>query len=375
MPADSIIKTAKPTFGEWKSREPEQEIAVLMSGGVDSSSTALLLQREGWRVVGITMEIPIAEGCSYADSCCGGQAAVVCHYLDIPHYFLDTTDAFQKLVIERFRHSYKNGYTPNPCIDCNSYLKFTAVWDFIEKQFGIHYLATGHYARISSENDKFFLHRGVNLQRDQSYFIYGIPPHRLPYLRLPMGEYKDKDTVRRLAADAVLPVADKPDSMELCFAGENNYRSALGEVENQPGSVLTANGEKIGEHQGIEKYTVGQRRGLGIPWSEPLYVIALDRKKNAVIVGPRSKAVRRLVTARTMNVLLPEKMKAKTYLFGKVRSYTQPAACQVIEISENEFSVAFETPQFAPAPGQHLVLYDSDDNVVAGGEISTPPAE
>lgn len=367
----NIIKKAIPSFGKWQSKNPEREIAVLMSGGVDSSTTALLLQQQGWRVVGITMEIPVAEGCSYANTCCGGQAAVVCRHLGIEHYFLDTNDAFHELVIERFRRSYKNGYTPNPCVDCNSYLKFTAVWDFLESQFGIRYLATGHYGRIVETDNSYFLKRGVDLQRDQSYFIYGVPPHRLPYLRLPMGDYADKETVRRLAADALLPVAERPDSMELCFAGEDNYRAALGETENKPGPILSTAGEKLGEHNGIEHYTVGQRRGLGIAYQEPLYVVALDPKRNAVIAGTREKALQRHVRARTMNTLQPEKLKSGTLLSGKIRSYTPPATCRVEDVSGSGFSVEFDQPQFAPAPGQHLVLYDSSENVVAGGEIES----
>ena len=363
------ISIASRPFGEWQSTDPEREVAVLMSGGVDSSTTALLLQRRGWRVLGITMEIPVAEGCSYAGTCCGGQAAVVSHHLGIPHYFLDTDAAFRELVIERFRQSYQRGYTPNPCADCNELLKFRAVWDFIEQQFGVYYLATGHYAQVRNENGTPLLSRGEDTSRDQSYFIYGVPRNRIPHLLLPMGTLA-KDEVRRIAADAAIPVADRADSMELCFAGEDNYRKALKEAAMQPGDIVNLEGECLGRHNGIENYTVGQRRGLGIAAGEPLYVIKLCPEDNTVVVGTREQAFQSRVKAVELNVLMPESMTPGIELLGKIRSYSSPAACNLVNVKDDRMTVEFQTPQFGPAPGQRLVLYDEEGHVVAGGRIS-----
>lgn len=360
-----------PSFEAYKPISADRDVAVLMSGGVDSSTTALVLKEQGWNVLGITMKLPVAKECVQPAPCCGGRAAVVAHNLGVAHYFLDAAAVFNRHVIERFRNSYARGLTPNPCADCNQFLKFGAVWDLLEQEFGIQYLATGHYAQIVHENDGYFLKRGVDRRRDQSYFIYGVPPRRVPYLILPMGSMNGKDDVRARAAEASLPVADRPDSMELCFAGEGDYRNALGHVaEENEGPILDTAGNRLGTHSGVWNYTIGQRRGLGIATGEPMYVVAINPVKNSVTVGPRDEAFRREVVAYHLNVLQPDRIILGAEFEAKIRSYNKPAPCHITNFSPNSVHVKFREPQFAPAPGQRLVLYDREGRVVCGGEIS-----
>ena len=358
-----------PTLEPWKSGDnPEKDIIVLMSGGVDSSATALLLKEDGWNVVGVTMKIPVAESCDVKRSCCGVEAAYVSRDLGIPHYYLDVRDAFEKLVIEKFRHSYEEGRTPSPCIDCNTLFKFGLVWDFLEESFRVSHLATGHYARMVHSDSQSCLARASDKSRDQSYFLYGIPRRRLEHLVLPLGEFT-KPEVRELTHKAHLPVARRQDSMELCFAGEGDYRNALDGSSARKGSILDINGNVLGEHEGIANYTIGQRKGIGIAGGKPLYVIRINAIENTITIGTQEDITESIVHAEEVNILIPEKLVLGERLYGKIRSQGEPTGCTVVEVSESKMSVEFDTPQFAPTPGQRLVLYDDNENVVAGGVI------
>jgi tRNA-specific 2-thiouridylase len=230
--------------------DPERDIAVLMSGGVDSSVTALTLKEAGWNVVGITMRLPVAESCNFKRSCCGMEAAYVCRDLEIPHYFLDVREEFREHVIEAFRRAYAAGLTPSPCVECNTVFKFGMVWDFIEREMGIDRIATGHYAQIKEVDGTWSLARAAQKIRDQSYFLYGIKAERLKHLALPLGGM-NKEDVRQKAAESRLPVARRQDSMELCFAGEGDYRNALGAAGREPGNIVDPQGRVIGRHAGI----------------------------------------------------------------------------------------------------------------------------
>ncbi len=387
-------------------RDADRQIVVLMSGGVDSSVTAHLLRELGWDVLGVTMRIPVACKTDKR-GCCGAEAAYVCGQLQIPHYFVDVTEAFNELVIERFRSDYGRGFTPNPCVDCNTFLKFMLVWDLVEKELGIHHLATGHYAEIRNGR----LRRGSNLEKDQSYFLYGIPRQRLPYFHLPLAELK-KDRVRTIATEIGLGVADKPESMELCFAGEDDYRNALNHGE-QPGDLVDMQGNVIGTHKGIAHYTLGQRRGLGYAAGEPVYVARIDAEKNIVALGTKDEIHHAIVHANELNVLVPEDMADGAKLSGKLRSYGTPTQpCEIVEYDiesktnfvraqpscqsresgnpassmdprlrggdkyqtqpdlSSKITVRFDEKQFAPSPGQKLVLYNDNEEVVCGGTIS-----
>ncbi|MFH0911330.1 MAG: tRNA 2-thiouridine(34) synthase MnmA [Planctomycetota bacterium] len=352
----------------WKLREPEKTAAALMSGGVDSSLAAALLLEAGWDVVGVTLRIPSLS--SDAESpCCSDEAVFVAESLGIPHLFLETEEAFAADVIEPFRRAYRQGRTPNPCVDCNTRLKFRRAWSVLEERLGIRHLATGHYARVLEEAGRAFLARAQDLSRDQSYFVYGVPRERLPFLHLPLGELA-KDAVRRMARERGLHVAERRDSMELCFAGEGNYRAVLGvEKEGEPGPILDLEGRRIGTHRGIGNYTIGQRRGLGMAAGEPRYVLRIDLASNALVVGTRAEASQREVKAGRLNVLMPDALVPGARLLGKIRSLSDAAPCRLLRFEEDEIAVRFDEPQFGPTPGQHLVLYDESGRVTAGGTI------
>ena len=368
------IELMPPSFSPWSPKKARsKQIAVLMSGGVDSSVAAHLLKEDGWDVLGITMKIPVS--CSSSSrGCCGADAAFVCNALDIPHYFVDVTEAFEQLIIEPFRRSYAKGQTPNPCVDCNTLLKFSLVWDFLEEAFEIGYLATGHYARVTETGGQVRLSRAEDKAKDQSYFLYGIASEKLPRFVLPLGELT-KEQVRSIAAQLNLSVADKPESMELCFAGEGDYRAALtGNEANQHGDITDMQGNKIATHKGIANYTLGQRRGVGFAGGQPLYVGRIDAETNTIALGTREEVSSRTIRANQINVLIPEELVTGRQVYGKIRSYGDPQPCKVVNASREHIAAEFDQAQFAPCPGQKLVLYDTADNIVAGGTISPKTA-
>lgn len=366
-----MIELMPPSLEPWApTQDVSRQVAVMMSGGVDSSVCAHWLQEAGWDVLGITMKIPVA--CDTGKrGCCGADAAFVCHELGLPHYFVDVTADFRQAIIEPFQAAYARGQTPNPCIDCNTVLKFQRVWDLLEQRFGIQYVATGHYARVVHDPAKgqSILCRGHDPQKDQSYFLYGVPAHRLPYLMLPLGDLT-KGKVRELAKAQGLCVADKPESMELCFAGEGDYRVALDEKANAPGDLLDMAGQKIGQHKGISHYTLGQRKGIGYAGGQPLYVGRIDAQANTVSLGTREQVCTDRVHVDRLNILDPSALSQGQVTGAKIRSYGAPYRCRIAQSTDTTLEVQFDAPQFAPSPGQRLVLYGHDDQVVAGGVIT-----
>ncbi|MHC4165503.1 MAG: tRNA 2-thiouridine(34) synthase MnmA [Planctomycetota bacterium] len=363
------MKLMEPSFGPWQpQRDRSRQIAVLMSGGVDSSVTAHLLRQQGWDVLGVTMKIPVSCEANVR-GCCGADAAFVCNELGIAHYFVDVTTDFEKLIIERFRQSYGRGETPNPCVDCNTILKFALLWDFLEEEFGIRHLATGHYARVSETAGRTYLGRAKDKTKDQSYFLYGIDSGRLPGFVLPLGEMT-KEQVRSTARELNLTVAEKAESMELCFAGEGDYRAALiGAEADRAGDITDMQGNKIGTHKGIANYTLGQRKGIGFAGGIPLYVGRIDAGANTIALGTREEISFSTVRANRVNTLIPEELVAASSVFGKIRSYGDPVPCRITDVGADDMTVEFDEPQFAPCPGQRLVLYNEDDNIIAGGTI------
>jgi tRNA-specific 2-thiouridylase len=350
-------------------------IAVLMSGGVDSSLCAHILKEAGWNVMGLTMKIPVS--CNEHLKSRGADAAVlrlhsgkaVCKQLNLPHYFVDVTTAFTELIIEPFRQSYRQGLTPNPCAGCNAKLKFGLLWDFLQEKLGINHIATGHYARVVKTNGRTYLARAADKSKDQSYFLYGISPGRIEKLVFPLGDFT-KQQVRSMAASLNLPVAERPESMELCFTAEGDYRGLFEDAElNRHGQIQDMQGRTIGTHKGITNYTIGQRRGVGFAGGQPLYVAGLNANTNTITLGKREEVSHSIIQADQINVLIPELLRPGQSLSGKVRSYGQVHPCEVIEFSEENLTVRFDQPVFAPCPGQKLVLYDRQENIAAGGTI------
>jgi len=356
------------SFEDWvPDPEKPRRVAMLMSGGVDSSVSAYLLKKDGWDVVGFTMKIPVA--CDSGPAGCGGaDATAVCKELDIPHYFIDVKAAFEKLVIAPFRQAYAKGITPNPCADCNALMKLSLVWDTIKSHFDIDYLGTGHYVRVVNRCGQYRLAMGLDKGKDQSYFLSGIKAERLSRMLFPLGEYS-KDQIRKLAGEINLSAADKPESMELCFAGAGDYRDALEEKSKQTGDLLDIDGNVIDTHKGVSNYTIGQRRGLGYASSCPLYVAKIDAVNNTVTLGKKEEVFTDVIAADRVNVLIPEELDESVEMFGKIRSTGSPRACRFVSFDDGVLTVKFDEPVFASTPGQKLVVYNGNEEVIAGATI------
>ncbi|MBN2589443.1 MAG: tRNA 2-thiouridine(34) synthase MnmA [Sedimentisphaerales bacterium] len=350
-------------------KKNSKQIAVLMSGGVDSSVTAYLLKKQGWDVLGITMIIPVSCGGGGDRACCGADAAFVCDELEMPHKLIDVIEPFNELIIDNFAKSYSKGVTPNPCVDCNTLLKFSLVWDVIREHCGVENLATGHYARISHTDTGTFLGRAKDKTKDQSYFLYGISKDKLDKIQFPLGELT-KIEVREIANKLNLTVADKSESMELCFAGQGDYRAVLDcEKINLPGAILDMQGNRISTHKGIANYTLGQRQGIGYAGGKPLYVAKIDAKNNTIALGSREDISTKIIKANYVNILIPDDYIPEKQIFGKIRSYGNPQPCRLIAVDNSSMEVEFDEPIFAPCPGQRMVLYNNENNIIAGGVI------
>jgi len=364
------IRLCAPTLKPWGKDAHKKPVAVLMSGGADSTAACLLLKREGRDVLGITMRIPVLKAADKPSPGLDDNIIAVCRELDVAHYFLDVRSGFEKLVIDGARSAYLRGETPNPCATCNRDIKFGLVWDFLKEEFGVSSLATGHYARILNRDGRSCLARATDRTRDQSYFLYDIPHERMSDLMFPLGEMT-KEEVREMIRRAGFAAAESPDSMEICFAGEGDYREALfgGVATSRKGMVIDMSGNVLGRHNGIFNYTVGQRRGIGIAAGVPLYVVAISAVDNTITLGTREEASRKAVRAQHLNALVPEKVQVGRRLLGKIRSVGEAEPCAVTCADKEHIAVEFEDAQFAPTPGQRLVLYDRSDVVVAGGVI------
>ena len=341
----------------------ERRALVLMSGGVDSSAAALMLLKRGFSVAGLTMNIFGGE-----NSACE-SAANVCRALSIPHFSVGVERQFKARVSGPFCAAYKLGLTPNPCADCNERVKFGLLPELARLRWGENFhLATGHYARIAERGGKAYLARAEFHQKDQSYFLAGVSRNIIEHALFPLGECASKDKTRAFVREFGLPVADRPESMEICFADEKDYRAVI-EAPGAPGPITDQAGRVIGRHTGIAGYTLGQRKGLGISSPFPLFVTEIRPCDNTIVVAPRDGAFSREVTAERVNLLTPEFL-ASEGLCGKIRSQGEPAPCSVLSCSNGKITVKFDEPVFAPAPGQRLVVYTNDGIVAAGGVIS-----
>jgi tRNA-specific 2-thiouridylase len=348
-----------------------------MSGGVDSSATAALLLEQGYEVIGITLKLWPQDCVNRAeDRCCGPQAVTdarsVCHTLGIPYYLIDEADEFQKHVIQYFADEYKAGRTPNPCVMCNQNLKFGRLIDRA-RQLGADYIATGHFARIEKNEDgsRYLLKRGRDLRKDQSYFLFSLRQDQLARALFPLGE-KTKSDTREVARHCNLKTADKEESMEICFVPDNNYGGFLQSanlVQKHRGDIVDVRGAVLGQHDGIEFYTIGQRKGLGITTPKPVYVVELDAENNRVIVGDDSALDRDEFTATNCNWHPFDKLESPVEVTAKIR-YNHPGTPATIMPEGNGMvKVKLHTAQRAITPGQAAVFYQ-DDLVVGGGWIT-----
>jgi len=351
-------------------------IVVAMSGGVDSSVAAALLVEAGHDVVGLSMQLyDQSEGEVRFGSCCTlddlHDARRVASAMGIPHYILNFEHQFRERVIGNFVREYLSGRTPLPCARCNSELKFLTLLDRAEG-LGASAVATGHYARVECDatTGRFALRRGVDLAKDQSYFLFSLDQDQLSRALFPLGTWEKKE-VRRYARARGLKVADKRDSQELCFVPTGDY---AGFVEREapdacrPGFIIDADGRVLGRHDGIHQFTVGQRKGLGVASGGPLFVTSIDASRGTVVVGPRSALERTTLTASSFNWISGAPPTCPVPVTAQIR-YRHPAAPAVVRaISGDRVKIEFETPQPAITPGQAVVVYDGDA-VIGGGWI------
>jgi len=350
-------------------------VVVAMSGGVDSSVTAAFVAQKGWDAVGISMRLYATPPSSYTKSCCSPDdlfdARMVADTLGIPFYVANYQDEFQKRVINYFVEEYKRGRTPNPCVACNNHLKF----DILLKRslaLGAKYLATGHFARIDRSGDVPLLRKGLDDNKDQSYFLFGIPREALSRIVFPLGELT-KEEVRDYALGMSLETAEKPESQEICFVEGRSYRDFIEERikkgESTPGKFRHVDGQVLGEHDGIHQFTIGQRKGLGLSWHEPLYVQAIRPEEGTVVVGPKKGLFSRGLVAERCNWLSFERPPGVLECEARIRYRSAPVKA-VITVGGDASTalVEFEEPQRAVAPGQAVVFYRGDE-VLGGGWI------
>jgi len=365
-----------------------------MSGGVDSSATAALLLEQGYDVVGITLKLWPQDCVSRAeDKCCGPQAVSdarsVCNKLGVPYYLIDEAAEFQSKVIQYFADEYKAGRTPNPCVMCNQNLKFGRLIERAD-QLGAQYIATGHFARVekvdagtsniehptsniqgeASKSERYLLRRGRDLKKDQSYFLFSLRQDQLARAMFPLGE-KTKSDTREVARHCNLKTADKEESMEICFVPDNNYGKFLQQAnlaQKHRGEIVDLHGHVLGHHDGIEFYTIGQRKGLGITTPKPVYVVELDAESNRVVVGDETALDRDEFIVDRCNWIPFDEPPEQIEVTAKIRYNHPGTAATVLPIDLNRAKVKLHTPQRAITPGQAAVFYQ-DDLVVGGGWI------
>ena len=349
----------------------KKKVLVAMSGGVDSSAAAALLVQQGYDCDGAMLKLAPNEDsrcCSADDAEDARQAAT---RLGMRFYVFNETDRFRRCVMDRFTAEYAAGRTPNPCIDCNRELKFGALLDRA-LTLGYDYIATGHYARVAydAESGRYRLLRGAERRKDQSYVLYQLTQHQLAHLLLPVGDY-DKPAIRDKAREAGLDNADKGDSQDICFVPDGDYARFMEDFTGKhypAGDFLDVGGRKVGTHSGAVRYTIGQRKGLGLAMGAPVYVCAKDMQANTVTVGPESELFDTIVYANEVNWIAIPELTGPLRVTARTR-YHQTEQAATVYPAECGFRLEFDQPQRAPTPGQAVVLYQGD-TVLGGGTIT-----
>ncbi len=357
----------------------EKKVIVAMSGGVDSSVAALLVLQAGYQAIGATLSLYRNgdEGAfSTGKTCCSlddvNDARAVASRLGIPFYVFNFQEAFRREVMDRFVFAYERGETPNPCIDCNRYIKFAMLFQRAE-EIGYPYVATGHYARVCREGagGRWLLKKGLDPAKDQSYVLYSLTQEELSHLLLPLGELT-KEEARRLAEEHGFRNAKKRDSQDICFVPDGDYGAFIQRYTGKiypPGPFVGSHGEVYGEHRGIVRYTVGQRKGLGLSFPQPMYVREVDPENNRVVLGRHEELFSKELTARGINLISRETLESPLRVSAKVRYRQAEQPALAVQTGPDELKVIFDQPQRAVTKGQAVVLYDGD-TVVGGGTIS-----
>ena len=356
-------------------------VVAAMSGGVDSTVAAALLARAGYDVVGVTLQLyDHGAAIQKKGACCAGQdihdARNAADAIGIPHYVLDYESRFRDQVIEDFADAYLRGETPVPCIRCNQTVKFRDLLD-VAKDLDAAAMATGHYVRREVGATGPQLHRAADPARDQSYFLFATTADQLAYLRFPLGGMP-KPEVRRAAAELGLAIADKPDSQDICFVPEGRYTTVIDRIRPQgaiPGDIVHLDGRVLGRHEGVTRYTIGQRRGLNVAVGDPLYVVKIDAVAKQVIVGPREALLTSGIILKEINWLgnhlnVNHAASEDLAVLARVRSTAEPVAARLSR-QDLDIAVIFESPEYGVSPGQACVLYDPEhpDRLLGGGFI------
>lgn len=347
-----------------------KKVLLGMSGGVDSSVSALLLKERGYEVIGTTLELFAGSSCCNIDTYL--DAKNVCSQLGIPHFTFDYKKEFREKVIDDFIECYSNCKTPNPCIECNKYMKFGVMYEKA-KELGCNYIATGHYAKTeySEKYKRWVLKKSKAGRKDQSYVLWNIPKDLIEHVIFPLSDFEAKEEIRKIARDNNLKVANKPDSEDICFVPDGNYKRFLEEnsdVKPKIGDIVNLNGKVLGKHKGLYHYTIGQRRGLGISNKTPLFVLGFNKDKSQVIVGEEKDLYKKEIEVKDINLLLFDKIEGKLEVNVKTRYSAKEAKATIYQENDDIIKIIFDEPQRAITPGQSAVFY-IDDIVVGGGKI------